>query len=408
MSLESVERGEIGARHPALSSSNPLLLDALMRGRLDSGELASKSKKARAYQEAQNELVDALLEIEEAPDEWKAPERESRAAQLATRLSFIINVGLCGIKFLAYALSGSLVVLASAVDSTLDLFSGAVMYFQAAASAREDRPAMRAKYPTGLSRLEPVAVLIFAVLMASLSLQILVESTTALVEGLTKTPKRPNATPLVIAIMVVVIVVKFFLCIWCRRIADRGGPGAGVVEALADDHRNDVVSNTWGLGAMMAAALGPGACWTADPIGAMLISCVLIATWATTAREQAVRLVGVAPPPAFHARVTFLALKASPRLLGIDTLVVYSAGATTYNVELDIILPPEMPHREAHDVGQALQDRLEADEEVSRAFVHLDWEASHDVEHGGRPSLAKRPRTPSVDAAAPLLVKKGT
>ena len=85
--------------------------------------------------------------------------------------------------------------------------------------------------------LEPVAVLIFAVLMASLSLQILVESTTALVEGLTKTPKRPNATPLVIAIMIVVIVVKFFLCIWCRRIADRGGPGAGVVEALADDHR---------------------------------------------------------------------------------------------------------------------------------------------------------------------------
>ena len=88
--------------------------------------------------------------------------------------------------------------------------------------------------------------------------------------------------------------------------------------------------------------------------------------------------------------------------------VVYSAGATTYNVELDIILPPEMPHRDAHDVGQALQDRLEADEEVSRAFVHLDWEASHDVEHGGRPSIAKRPRTPSVDAAAPLLVKKGT
>ena len=50
-----------------------------MRGRLDSGELASKSKKARAYQEAQNELVDALLEIEEAPDEWKAPERATPA-----------------------------------------------------------------------------------------------------------------------------------------------------------------------------------------------------------------------------------------------------------------------------------------------------------------------------------------
>mgnify|MGYP003311979623 CR=1 FL=1 len=47
-----------------------------------------------------------------------------------------------------------------------------------------------------------------------------------------------------------------------------------------------------------------------------------------------------------------------------------------------------LSHRAAHDVGQALQDRLEADPLTARAFVHLDWEASHDIEHGGRPSVA--------------------
>ena len=93
----------------------------------------------------------------------------------------------------------------------------------------------------------------------------------------------------------------------------------------------------------------------ADPIGAMLISVFLVYMWACTAKEQGTILVGVAPDPAFHARLTYLALKASPALVGIDTLRVYSAGAETYTVEIDLILPPEMLHRDAHDIGQALQ-----------------------------------------------------
>ena len=94
--------------------------------------------------------------------------------------------------------------------------------------------------------------------------------------------------------------------------------------------------------------------------------------------------------------------------MGLDTLRVYSAGAETYTVEIDLILPPEMLHRDAHDIGQALQDRLEADPAVARAFVHLDWEASHVGEHLGKPSLA-RGRGSSLDSpGAPLLHKKGT
>jgi len=399
--------------HPRLVATNPLLLDALRAGRLDADALAAAPPRARAYQRAQNDLVDELLDLEDAPEPWHLPPpAEPRAARTATRVSFGVNVLLCVVKFVAFGLSQSYVVLASAVDSTLDLVSGAVLYCQARAAAREDRPSVRAKYPTGLSRLEPVAVLVFSVLMASLSLQILYESMTALVEGLTKaSPPRPEATSEVVGIIILVIVVKAALHVWCRRIANRGGAGLGPVEALADDHRNDVISNTWGLAALLVAARGPAASWVADPIGAALISVMLIAAWAGTAKEQAVRLVGVAAPPAFYAKVAYLALKASPDLVGVDTLRCYSAGAETYNVELDIILPPDLAHRAAHDVGQALQDRIESDALVARAFVHLDWEASHDIEHGGRPSVAKfRPVSPTVPEAeeAPLLVKKAT
>ena len=45
------------------------------------------------------------------------------------------------------------------------------------------------------------------------------------------------------------------------------------------------------------------------------------------------------------------------------------------------MLPEEMPLREAHDIGESLQIKLELLDEVERAFVHLDWEFEHKPEH---------------------------
>ena len=46
-------------------------------------------------------------------------------------------------------------------------------------------------------------------------------------------------------------------------------------------------------------------------------------------------------------------------------------------VEVDIVLPESMPLRETHDIGEALQIKIEALAEVERAFVHIDWEWEH-------------------------------
>jgi divalent metal cation (Fe/Co/Zn/Cd) transporter len=40
-----------------------------------------------------------------------------------------------------------------------------------------------------------------------------------------------------------------------------------------------------------------------------------------------------------------------------------------------------MPLREAHDIGEALQEKLERLPEIERAFVHLDYEFTHQPEH---------------------------
>ena len=53
----------------------------------------------------------------------------------------------------------------------------------------------------------------------------------------------------------------------------------------------------------------------------------------------------------------------------------------TYFAEIDVVLPPDMPLCEAHDIGESLQEKVESLNEVERAFVHLDYECTHRPEH---------------------------
>jgi divalent metal cation (Fe/Co/Zn/Cd) transporter len=64
----------------------------------------------------------------------------------------------------------------------------------------------------------------------------------------------------------------------------------------------------------------------------------------------------------------------------IDTVRAYTFGSH-YFVEVDIVLPCDMPLREGHDIGEALQEKLERLPEIERAFVHLDYEFTHQPEH---------------------------
>ena len=64
----------------------------------------------------------------------------------------------------------------------------------------------------------------------------------------------------------------------------------------------------------------------------------------------------------------------------IDTVRAYHVGLKLF-VEIDIVLPPGLSLRKAHDIGEDLQTCLERLPNVERAFVHLDYEIDHKIEH---------------------------
>lgn len=79
-------------------------------------------------------------------------------------------------------------------------------------------------------------------------------------------------------------------------------------------------------------------------------------------------------------QLTYMAYRFSTKIVAIETVRAYYNGDRCV-AEVDIVLPPECPLREAHDVGEALQDALELLDNVERAFVHLDFTSEHQIEH---------------------------
>ncbi|KAJ3078747.1 hypothetical protein HK102_004268 [Quaeritorhiza haematococci] len=342
--------------------SDPLLLSGK---RVNSDDLKKyrKRKKALAkFYERQNELIDELLK----PIDWRNPAEEKKQIQLKIALygTFATNIVLFGLQLTAALSSGSLALFATMADAFMDLTSNTVLLL----SQRAANKSAPHKYPTGKARMETAGIIVFSVLMTALSIQLVIEGVKKVLSGVVDIDLRPIS----IACIGVAIATKICFFIYCSSL--RRYPTARI---LAQDHGNDIVLNTFGVA---LSIIGAKLLWWVDPAGAILIALLILRSWTSTAYEQIQLIVGKSAEPSFLQKVTYIALTHDSRIHQVDTCRAYHSG-NNYFVEVDIVLPPEMPLKEAHDVGEALQIKLETLEDVERAFVHLDYESLHKPEH---------------------------
>eukprot|EP01027_Heterolobosea_sp_BB2_P020807 GEZU01029716.1.p1 GENE.GEZU01029716.1~~GEZU01029716.1.p1 ORF type:complete len:130 (-),score=31.45 GEZU01029716.1:126-515(-) len=120
--------------------------------------------------------------------------------------------------------------------------------------------------------------------------------------------------------------------------------------------------------------------WWTDPLGALVIAFYILRGWVGKCIEQMQLIIGKTASPQFLQKITYIACNHHPDIEKIDTVRAFHFGSN-FLVEVDVVLRPTMPLREAHDVGESLQKKLETLEDVERAFVHLDYEYSHKPEH---------------------------
>lgn len=325
-------------------------------------------RRIRRYYKRQDELIDAFEDMMlEVDDAMEVAHEQSKIGRLATHLAratFFINLMLLIGKAVAAGLSGSLSIISAVIDSGVDLVSGALMWWSNQAMKERDPYT----YPQGKTKLEPIAIVILSVIMALASVQMIRES----VEKIINYSSNPSAGPTVglaaIIICCCTVVIKLILYLVCRKVQNP------TIQALAQDHRNDVLSNTV---ALVCGVIGTQLWNYADPIGAIVISLYIMGSWFTTGWEQIKMLTGHTARPDFLKKITWISLNHHPKILFIDTVRVYHFG-NNFIVEVDVVLPEDLNMRESHDIGESLQLKIERLNEVERAFVHLDYECDHD------------------------------
>lgn len=132
--------------------------------------------------------------------------------------------------------------------------------------------------------------------------------------------------------------------------------------------------------------------WYLDPIGAICIGLLILVSWVSNAFEQVWLLVGKSAPREFISKLVYMSMTHDPQILKVDTCRAYHAGQKYY-VEVDVIMDQNVPLKISHDVSQSLQRKLEGLADVERAFVHVDYEDSHDINEEHKPLYEKsRPK----------------
>ena len=346
-----------------LEDDDPLFLCDKKKSDDELKELHNQPKKILRFYKSQNELIDELLApIDEA--ETGAEDRKLSKVKIAIYISVCANVVLLCLQLSAAILSGSFSLFATTADAFMDLLSSAILLITCYMAGKKEIY----HYPSGKGRFETVGIIVFGTLMATLSLQLIIH----VLQTLFGTPERPDLGIISITFVAIALVTKFCLYIYWRTLY----PDA-TAKVLALDDRNDLFVNSAGL---ILGILGEKVNPVIDPIGALLISLIILVSWSSTVLEHCQLVAGKCADPAFIKKLTYIAMTHDSRILQVDTCRAYHAGSKVI-VEVDVVLPPETTLKVSHDLGESLQVKLESLPTVDRAFVHCDYESTHFPEH---------------------------
>jgi len=272
-----------------------------------------------------------------------------------------VNVILTVLKIIVLVMSGSISILASLLDSILDLVSGSIIFVSNWMMVMPLKDF--SKYPVGKRRLETLAVIVFSSCMFTATTELIIQSVERII-----TPTNDLSFDYVsIGIVTAIILIKFTLWNICRR------SDSPTMQAVAQDHINDVYTNAVGI---LFGLLGFYFWTNLDPIGGIVIGSFIMLTWFRTGIENVQLMTGRTADPSILSMLTYVAYSHDPRVLAVDTVRAYYVSNRLL-VEVDIVLPEKMALKEAHDIGEELQKKIEKLSGIERAFVHLDFEYDH-------------------------------
>lgn len=293
------------------------------------------------------------------------PEVRGQYGRLAGLTGIAVNVLLCAGKFLAGLLSGSVAILADAVNNLSDAASSVVtlLGFRLAAKPADDA------HPYGYHRAEYLAGLSVAALILVIAVELFKSSLKRILA-----PETVAFTAVGAAILVVSIAAKLWLCLFYRRLGRAIRSEA--LTASAADSRNDVISTAAVLLSYAVTQLTSIPC---DGWAGLFVALFIFWSGLGIARDTIAPLLGEAPDEALVHGIANEIRSYDPRVLGIHDLIVHDYGPGRRFASAHV----EMDYRE--DVLDAHECIDEMEREVRKTLgvelvIHYDPIVTDDEE----------------------------
>ncbi len=277
--------------------------------------------------------------------------------RLATRAAVAVAALLIAAKLAAWVATGSVALLSTLVDSTLDAAASVINLLAVRSSLQ---PADR-EHRFGHGKAEPLAGLGQSAFIAGSALFVIVEAGQRLFA-----PEPVRRSGIGIAVMALSAALTLLLVYFQRRVVRETGSIA--IRADKAHYTGDLLMN---LAVIVSLALGERLGWAAlDPLLAIVIALSLLWSSARIARSSMDVLMDREMPDEARARIVEIS-RAEPGVRNVHDLRTRSTGAVEF-IQFHLELDPDITLRQAHVISDAVEARLRAAFPNSEIIVHQD------------------------------------
>ena len=287
--------------------------------------------------------------------EPESHENRTRLGILAGWVSVVISIVLASAKFVLGQVSGSISMMADAVNNLTDVGSSLIIAlgFQWSRKPRDE------EHPFGHGRVETVTALVLAMALIVVGFEVAHSGVMRLIN-----PQPINAPVWLLVAIGVTVAVKSWMAVFARQLARM--TKSQVLEADAWNHTFDIVCSLMVVLALVSSRMGWGAVdgWTAVGVAGFIFY-----TGISYARDAVDVLLGKRVDPRLVKKINNTVLSVDG-VLSAHEIMVHHYGdvkMVSFHIEVDAGLSL----KKAHDISEAAETAVE--EQFNwRALAHLD------------------------------------
>ncbi len=138
------------------------------------------------------------------------------------------------------------------------------------------------------------------------------------------------------------------------------------ITAAAKDSLADILASSVAIGGVLTAPYF----WMVDPLMGLVISGWIFKTGFETAQENINYLIGAAPPSSVKNKIVETVLTCE-EVKDVHDILVYYAGPKAH-VVVHVEISETLSLREAHTIGEKIEQAILNIKGVDRAFIHFD------------------------------------